>query len=367
MIKKIVSFFIIAIAIYACSSSGSDSSLPTDSFDRKAMLTDITDNIIIPSFNNFNSKLKVLKSKIEVYTNAPSIATLEEARTAWYQAYKSWQWIEMFNIGKAEELAFVNHFNIYPATVADIEVNISSGTYDLSHSNSHDAQGFPALDYLFYGVAANDAAIVDKYTTDINAIKYKKYLNDVVAKMSEVMTAIVNDWSGDYRTKFINNSGNTATSSLNKLVNDFIFYYEKGLRANKIGTPSGNFSATPLPEKVEAFYKKTISKELALEALAAVQNFFKGTKFNGTTSGSSFKTYLEALNKNDLSTAIINQLSVAKTQINLLDTNFYQQINTDNSKMLKAYDELQKAVVMLKVDMLQAFNVNIDYRDADGD
>ena len=35
--------------------------------------------------------------------------------------------------------------------------------------------------------------------------------------------------------------------------------------------------------------------------------------------------------------------------------------------MTKAYDELQKAVVLLKVDMLQAFNVNVDYVDADGD
>ena len=35
--------------------------------------------------------------------------------------------------------------------------------------------------------------------------------------------------------------------------------------------------------------------------------------------------------------------------------------------MTKAYDELQKVVVLLKVSMLQAFNVNVDYVDADGD
>ena len=35
--------------------------------------------------------------------------------------------------------------------------------------------------------------------------------------------------------------------------------------------------------------------------------------------------------------------------------------------MTKSYDELQKAVVLLKVDMLQAFSINIDYVDADGD
>ena len=35
--------------------------------------------------------------------------------------------------------------------------------------------------------------------------------------------------------------------------------------------------------------------------------------------------------------------------------------------MLEAYDELQRAVVLLKVDMIQAMNISIDYVDADGD
>ena len=55
------------------------------------------------------------------------------------------------------------------------------------------------------------------------------------------------------------------------------------------------------------------------------------------------------------------------SKINNLSNNFSNQINTDNTKMTKAYDELQKAVVLLKVDMLQAFSINIDYVDADGD
>ena len=53
---------------------------------------------------------------------------------------------------------------------------------------------------------------------------------------------------------------NTATSSINKLVNDFIFYFEKGYRANKIGILAGVFSDNPLPDRVEAYYGKIIQK-----------------------------------------------------------------------------------------------------------
>ena len=35
--------------------------------------------------------------------------------------------------------------------------------------------------------------------------------------------------------------------------------------------------------------------------------------------------------------------------------------------MLITYDVIQVAVVLLKVDMLQALNINVDYIDADGD
>jgi hypothetical protein len=35
--------------------------------------------------------------------------------------------------------------------------------------------------------------------------------------------------------------------------------------------------------------------------------------------------------------------------------------------MLLAYDEVQRAVPLLKVDMVSAMSINIDFVDADGD
>ena len=35
--------------------------------------------------------------------------------------------------------------------------------------------------------------------------------------------------------------------------------------------------------------------------------------------------------------------------------------------MLLTYDRIQSVVILLKVDMLQVLNVNVDYADADGD
>jgi len=261
--------------------------------------------------------------------------------------------------------------NIYPLTVADVENNISNGTYDLDSANNHDAQGFPALDYLLYGVADTDTAILAKYTTDANAVGYKNYITDVLNQMSSLTAQVVTDWAS-YRNEFVTGVSNTATSPGNKLVNDYIYYYEKVIRTNKFGIPGGSFSGndgnnTPLPEKVEGFYSRIYSKELALEALNGAINFFEGKHYNATTKGLSFNDYLLELDRADLSTQIINQAAVAKTQINSLNANFYEQIMTDKTQVTLSYDALQEVVRSLKSDMLSAFNINVDYIDADGD
>lgn len=368
MIKKIFLAILAVSFIVACSSSsssGDDSPTATDDFDRGALLTSLADNIIIPAFQDLSSKLTTLEADKDAFIADASQANLDQLRASWLTAYKVWQHVEMFSTGKAEEILYGFQMNIYPVSTTDVEANISNGTYDLTHANNNDAVGFPAVDYMLYGVADTDVAILSKYEDE----KYKTYLSDVVDQMGSLTETVLNDWTSNYRTTFINGTGNTSTSSVNKFVNDFVFYFEKGLRANKFGIPAGVFSTDPLPEKVEAFYNQEVSKELALEALTAFQNTFNGTYYASSASGESFESYLIDLERSDLSTTINSRFDDARAKINLLDDNFYSQVNTDNSKMTEAYDALQLTVVSLKVDMMGAFQIILDegYVDNDGD
>lgn len=122
---------------------------------------------------------------------------------------------------------------------------------------------------------------------------------------------------------------------------------------------------------MEAYYRKDLSKQLLLEALDAAQNFFNGKHYNSNETGESLETYLDYLNSikngDDLSSLINNQFESAREEIQNLDANLAEQVESENSEMLSAYDELQRNVVYMKVDMLQALNINVDYVDADGD
>ncbi|MBL7472538.1 imelysin family protein [Robertkochia sediminum] len=356
----------------ACSSSDNgNGGTPQDQFDRQAMLTNWADNIIIPALADLESKLAVLDDAANSFAGSPDQAGLDQLRSAWLDAYATWQYAEMFNIGKAEELQYNFQMNVYPVSTTDVMNNIASGTYDLSSVNNQDAVGFPAVDYLIHGIGVTDAEIIDQYVSSADAAGYKTYLTDLTARMVALTGEVAGDWSTSYRDQFVNNTANTATGAVNKLTNDFIFYYEKGLRANKIGIPAGVFSTQPLPDRVEAYYGSVYSKMLAMTALNAVQDFFNGKAYGGSSVGVSFDDYLDYLESiqggDGLAGSINGQFNSARSQMEMLGDDLSQQVTTDNAAMTRTYDELQKAVVLLKVDMVQKMNITIDYVDADGD
>ena len=370
-IKLSAIVFLAALFFASCSNSKDNSDSADDNFDRGAMLANWADNIIIPAYTSFNSKATDLKNKTTEFTANPTVGKLEELRNTWEEAYVSFQHVSMFEIGKAEELRFRNRINIYPTDVAQIEGFIANGNYNFELPSTIDAQGFPALDYMLNGLGDNDDEILSFYTSNSNADGYKNYLQTLSETISSLSSQVLTSWTAGYRDVFVANTASSASGAVDKFTNAYIFYYEKALRAGKIGIPAGVYSNGVLPEKVEALYKKDISKKLLLASIDATRNFFNGKKFDGTANGPSFKTYLDYLdtikNEVNLSALIDGQFVVAINKANELNPNFVEQIARDNAKMLATFDELQRNVVLMKVDMVQAMNISINYVDADGD
>ena len=356
--------------------SGSSSTAPDPTFDRSAMLVFWADQIIIPAQKKFKEDLESLNNSIENFVSSINEDNFKLIKDNWLIAYKSWQYIEMFDIGKAEEINFSPRMNIYPVNTERTDLNISNRVDDISNPNNYSSQGFPALDYLIHGIASSESDILDIYLTADNSFEinnHLKYLKLVSNQMLELTNTVIDDWENSYRDTFVSSTENTATSSINMLTNDFIYYYEKRFRANKIGIPAGVFSGGTLPDRVEAFFKKSVSKTLAIDAIDAITKFFNGVSFDNNTSesGLSFKDYVEFLEtkKNDspLGDLITDQFEISKTGLGELNDDFTLQLEENKIKMLEVYDKIQAAVVLMKVDMLQALNINVDYVDADGD
>lgn len=367
--KKVILFLGLSALLFAC--SGESTSTDTDTFDRRAMLENWADNIIVPSFQNYQTKVNALATASATFTTTPSETNLVSLRASWLEAYKAYQKVAMFEVGKAHDLMFRYYNNSFPINVAEINANIAAGNNQLDLLTKYDEQGFPALDYLLYGVGNDTASILAHYTTDANAAKYNSYLLAVSTRIKFFSDQIVADWTSGYRNTYVANSGTGVSSSSNKTINLFVQYYEYYLRSVKIGFPAGKFSATTRTADVEAYYKNDISKELLEVGLQSSKDFFNGKHFNAATTASSLKSYLDYLkvvrSGQNLSTTINNKYAEASSKISVLNASFSQQIQSDNTKMLAAFDALQMNVVCFKIDMIPALNVVIDYQDNDGD
>jgi len=369
---KISKLLLIACLIFAACSTeddggGDNGGNTDDSFDRGAMLANWADNIILPAYEDLNSNTQKLEELTQSFVDNPENTELTALRAQYKKSYQLFQNVSMFDIGKAEELNYRSFLNIYPLDVDEVESKLVSGTYNFELPSSYDEQGFPALDYLLFGLGSTREEMLAKYSTDENAENYKAYLLDVAKRINELTAEVTNSWQGDYRDTFVNNTSSSSTGSVDRLTNKYIMYFEKFLRSGKIGFPSGAITGTPSPINVEAYYTEDFSKQLYLEALHSSKDFFTGEYYKSSGSGESYQTYLEALDRGDLADDILAQFNAIEAKSGDLDESLRNQVETNNTLMLEVHDELQKEVVLLKLDMLQALSISVDYVDSDGD
>ncbi|MEM9000201.1 MAG: imelysin family protein [Bacteroidota bacterium] len=389
MKKKWYVYVFLLLGLWACSSDDSDSdddsgtitdddvTITDDdgssvTFDRGVMLANWADNIIVPSYNAFLDASGLLQTTFDTFKADRNQDNLSSLREAWLEAYKSWQHVSLFEIGPAEDDGLRLNINTYPTDSDLIESHIASGSYNFDLPSNRDSKGFPALDYLLNGIAESDAEVLAVFTDATTGDAYTMYFEDVISDIDSRVAAVRDAWQNGYRDTFVANDGSSATASVDRYVNDFIFYYEKFLRAGKMGIPLGVFTGTTASNTIEAFYSVGISNDLFEEGLDAVQDFFNGKHFGSATVGESLASYLQDLNTvkdgTPLDELINDQFNTARNMVGGLNA-FKVEIeeNSPPTNMLLAYDEVQRAVPLLKVDMVSAMSIAIDFVDADGD
>jgi len=370
ILKNTLFALLLTFALSACSNEddGGNKSPKTNNFERRPLLENWADNLALPALQDYNSKINSLHSAAQNFSTNPTAPALEDAQAALYRAYKAWQWAGMYNIGKAEELTLRNFTNIYPTDTSQILNNAAQGNANLSLPSNFDAQGLPALDYLLFGLGADNSARLNALSSNADLLQH---LTQLTTRLQNLTNQVVEDWQNGFRDSFVNDDGASATASTNKIVNDYLFFYEKSFRAAKVGIPAGVFSGTPLAHTVEAPFMDTASKALHNEAYRAMRYFFEGRHFNGSGQGPSLQSTLNDLQVERegslLSEVILNQFDLIEQEADKLSPSFRQNVLQNNAQMLTTYDAMQQNVIFIKVDLFQALNIRVDFIDADGD
>ncbi|MCA1762983.1 MAG: peptidase M75 superfamily protein, partial [Flavobacteriales bacterium] len=127
----------------------------------------------------------------------------------------------------------------------------------------------------------------------------------------------------------------------------------------------------PLPEKVEGLYSGVYSREMLTRNVEAWQNLFNGTSREGV-NGPGLDDYLNYLGTEfepgmPLQEEINNRFDLVLNQTETLSPNLAEAVVNQQNQALEVFDEMQRVVVLLKVDMTSALGIQITYADNDGD
>jgi len=292
--------------------------------------------------------------------NSISQNQIQELRAQLKKTWKSWQNASTYEFGAVAPFSLKSNLNIYRTDTAKIEQSKRDKNYDFAQLSLKDAKGFPALDYLLN--MAEESVTVTIFSSDsARRVYLERVVNDLTSRIKEVRTS----WEND-RANFESNKGTDVGSSTGMLVNALNLHFEKYFRNNKIGIPLGvRSSGIPQTDFVEAFYA-SYSLELAKENFTALKNFYYGIDATNV-NGFGLEDYLIALDAADLNQRIKDQITNIEIKLNDLSDPLALQIANDANKVQEAYNEIQKLIILWKVDMPSRMGILITFQDNDGD
>ena len=331
--------------------------VPQEEFDKNALATNLSTNVIIPSIDEFNNNIVDLEANFIIFKNDKNQQNLEVLRDSWKQAYLTWQTVKIFDFGPIRNIGMKGAIATYPVDTAGIQNNISSGSYLLSSAANVDAIGLPALDYLLFRAGALDSLQ--------NITNCSNYVEDVINKMLSESNTIKSEWAS-YKSTFNESTGTSSTSAFSLFINEFNRDFELAKTA-KVGIPLGKQSLdVPLPEYIEARYSG-ISLELLEASLIALRKVYNGNSYSGASAGVGLDDYLIHLERSELDNTIDSNFGEMINKVQSFSTTFEEALDSNISGLNELYLMLQSHVVHIKTDMTSAFGVLITYQDNDGD
>ncbi len=354
----ILIFFISIIFIPSCGNE--NNACNNHDFDEKAMLENMADVVVVPAFSIVRNFAGSLDSAIQAFCNEPSIASLFNAKVAFWALYEEWQKAEQFNFGPSEDIQLNSKINNFPVSEVLLEANVSAGSYDLEAPNNF-YSGLPALDYLLFGLAETEDLIIEKYTNDPLSENYQQYLKDVMQSVLNNITTVHNEWEQNYRDVFVNNTGRADGSSLSLLINSLSQNYER-TRRERLGIPSGlqDIELDAIPDAVEGYHSRH-SLNLLKANINATKRFFTGWTGQGLDD---YLNTIDARKEQELLATIINQnFDNILAVLNNIPEPLSESIVNSPQLVQDAYVPMANQLIYLKTDMPSALCVSITYVD----
>lgn len=332
-----------------------------NNFDRSLILENVTNNLIIPAYEDFNQTADALHSSSLTFTENPSPQTLADLKMAWERSIKSWKRAEVYNFGPVESLVLVTAIDRWPTSERGIEQAIE----DFDRSDDYlirigsNRKGLPAIEYLLFH---DEGPVILEEFSDADR---KTYLNLLTEALTQHSSDILEEWNSGYAEEFISKTGNEADSGITLLANELGYMLQK-VRMEKIEIPFGSQTeGTPRLQMLESVHAN-LTKELIRENLISAQQTFNGGE------GSGFDDYIAALGIEDengelLSEAVNREYDNAFLILDEIDGSLEDAILNQKSTVQELIDSINQLYIYTDIDMISQLGILTVFSDNDGD
>jgi predicted lipoprotein len=351
----------LAMAIMSCSDNAEQG---TSNFDRREMLRNMADNLIIPAFEQLNQSAADADLAIEKLSLELNPENFNAVREAWIKLYRDWQYAQPYTFGPAGEQginkSLLQEIGTFPVNSAGINELISLN--DTSFNNfQRDTRGLLTMEYLLY--RDNAYELLEQNKNNIH------YLKAVSKHIIEKVNPVYNEWKNTYRTIFVEDNSTSIGSSTAIFYNEFVLSYEV-FKNFKIAVPLGRKAGQTRsePDMVECKYSG-LSFEYLNDHLTALANIWYGRSRSGE-DGVGWREYLAATPGGEALIADTeNQIVVLENVLRGLpkESTFRETIISDPNSLQNLVVESQKMTRFFKSDLSSLLGITITFSSGDGD
>jgi predicted lipoprotein len=380
-----------ACALLVTLGCGSESTKNHDASDapqRRELLTNLTERVIVPTFEDFVTKAKLLETSTQAYAKSMAEADLEAARTAWKSAMNVWERAETMQVGPTAlatpanpgGMGLRNEIYAYPDTFpCGLDRVLVSKQYvdvaTLRKSTYFNARGLSALEALLFEDRQTTACKADD-TIVTEAAWNALVLGDLAARRAAYASTLATDvrinaekvvsaWKSSFAAELEKAGAGsklfaTTGAAINAL-SDGLFYVDTETKDMKLGDPGGftmTCMAKPCPEKVEHPFART-SKTSVSANLEGFRDLFRGkvpaTGANGKMWG--LRDLLISRSRKDIADDMDKLLDEAIRQSNMIGVSLEDALLEKNPQVHVAYAAIQQLTLRLKSDYIAALDL----------
>jgi len=360
--KLITSLLFSLLLLIGCSKD-SETNIPSaENFDTQKMLSNITEQLILPKITNFNTLCTDLNSAVINYIATPNEANVVVMQTKWKEAASAYAQIYTFNIGEARVRFFHQALYNWPTLSIAIE-NFITDTNIITETNvsqlSPQVKTISGIEYMLFNDTPNQ--INQAFITTPKRLDYLKFIALSQKNKAADLYNLWNTNGENYSTSFINNSDTGLNASVNRLFNG-LYNVVSTAKVTKVGKSAGlensnNINLNELQARYSGY-----SKELIIENLKSVKEVFFNNQGLGLSNNISAITGNEQLN-NSLQTKI----DTAITSLTNLNGSLANSINNTPDDVRVIHEQLQEILIVLAVDIRSVLSIIITSTDNDGD